>query len=305
MNAALMKHLTTHGCVASVQPLRRIDDLIADMEKLEKGDFHTGYIDWMAWLREQFYPDGLPFTPRSLIVAASLSPLCQVSFTVQKKRTLVPLPPTYADNSRRESQLVAAIDAFLWPLGYRAAPTYKLPKKLLAVRSGLGRYGRNNICYVGSWGSYVVLNTFFSDLPCEEAPWFSPRLLDECAHCHACLEACPTGAIDPHRLLIDADRCLTRFNENEGNFPDWLPPDAHVCLVGCMRCQETCPANNRFVGDVICDFDERETSAILHHAPGQAYEDALEEKLLSIGMDDYRDILSRNLSAVLGKMTAH
>jgi epoxyqueuosine reductase len=25
--------------------------------------------------------------------------------------------------------------------------------------------------------------------------------------------------------------------------PDWLQPDVHHALIGCMRCQEVCPAN--------------------------------------------------------------
>ena len=38
-----------------------------------------------------------------------------------------------------------------------------LPMKLLAVRSGLAKYGKNNICYINGIGSFTRLEAFYTD----------------------------------------------------------------------------------------------------------------------------------------------
>jgi epoxyqueuosine reductase QueG len=57
------------------------------------------------------------------------------------------------------------INAYLEPYGYRAMLFDKLPQKLLAVHSGLGLYGRNNLCFHKEFGSYIRILSFISDLP--------------------------------------------------------------------------------------------------------------------------------------------
>ena len=50
--------------------------------------------------------------------------------------------------------------------GYKIEYTNKLHVKLLAVRSGLGKYGRNNICYIDDWGSMINLFAYFTIRNC-------------------------------------------------------------------------------------------------------------------------------------------
>lgn len=56
------------------------------------------------------------------------------------------------------------------------APAYQvtpavLPKKLLAVYSGLAACGRNDVIYVRGMGSLHRLSAFYSDLPCDVDQW--------------------------------------------------------------------------------------------------------------------------------------
>ena len=118
-----------------------------------------------------------------------------------------------------------------------------MPEKLLAVRSGLARYGKNNITYVPGMGSLHRLAVFVSDLPCVEDNWGEVKTLKTCDGCTACMDACPTGAIVSDRFLIHAERCITFHNERIEEFPEWLDSSWHNCLVGCLRCQWVCPEN--------------------------------------------------------------
>ena len=83
----------------------------------------------------------------------------------------------------------------------------------------------------------------FSDLPCDGDPWREPKALERCESCVACLRNCPTGAITRDRFLLRAERCLTYHNEAAGDFPGWIDPSWHHCLIGCLRCQTACPEN--------------------------------------------------------------
>ena len=39
-------------------------------------------------------------------------------------------------------------------------------------------------------------------------------------------------------------------NERKGEFPRWIWPSWHNCLVGCLSCQKACPVNKDVVQSV-------------------------------------------------------
>jgi len=164
----------------------------------------------------------------------------------------------------------------------------------------LTAYGRNNIAYAPGWGSFHGLVSVYSDLPPGEDNWQQPQMLERCSLCKACRKSCPTQAVPSDRFLLRAERCLTFHNEMPGNvpFPDWIDPSWHNCLVGCMECQKVCPENKDVLGWVEegPEFSEDETALILSGSPMDSFAQATVQKLAAVAMDDYGEMLARNLA---------
>jgi epoxyqueuosine reductase len=152
-------------------------------------------------------------------------------------------------------------------------------------------------------GSLLRLATFFTDVPAEEEQWQAPSMLPRCEHCRSCIRACPTGAIAADRFLLHTERCLVFHNERPGAtaFPDWIPPSSHVCLVGCMKCQETCPENACFLDRVVeeGEFGDDDTAALLDGVSLENLPADLRQRLERSDLLCLYGILSRNLRAAL------
>lgn len=247
-------------------------------------------------LREQFP------AVQSLIIVAAPCQNTRLIFTRNEQRVPVILPAGYVIEDRNREQAEDLLTYILDQEGYRVRQA-QVPEKLLAVRSGLGRYGKNNICYVPGMGSFHTLAAFCSDLPCEEDAWQEIVMSDECQKCSACLKQCPTGAIVEDRFLIHAERCLTFFNELPGDFPDWLESSWHHCLVGCLKCQHICPQNRQFVndGEDTAEFTAEETGLLLKGELFDRLPGHLSRKLRELGLTPYQRVFARNLKAVLQK----
>jgi epoxyqueuosine reductase len=176
------------------------------------------------------------------------------------------------------------------------------PVKLLAVRAGLAQYGRNNIVYVKGLGSFVRLDALCTDADLGAVEYVNKGsdLMSCCPPCRNCHHVCPTGCIPHDGTVIDASRCLTYLNENEGGWPSWLDPAAHRCLVGCMRCQEMCPANRYYLRkeEVMAEFDREETDILLKDLPVDALPAPVRSKLETLDLEEYSIVLGRNLCAL-------
>jgi epoxyqueuosine reductase len=142
-------------------------------------------------------------------------------------------------------------------------------------------------------------------MECEQDDWREPKVMELCERCRACLQGCPTGAIELERFLLRAERCITFLNEKPGQvaFPEWMEASWHNYLVGCMRCQRVCP-ENRKVRDWVeegGEFSEEETGLLLKGGPQAELPAVLVEKLERWDLLDYLDIMPRNLNALLGR----
>ena len=237
----------------------------------------------------------------SIIVIGVPQKIIPVNFFYKGERYQTVLPPTYV-YSKIRTTCKEILSRILENKGYFVDRAI-LPLKLLAVKSGLAKYGKNNICYVDGMGSFTRLEAFYTDYELFPDDWQEKQIMKSCTTCSLCHNACPTHCIPKERVLIHADHCLTYLNENKGDFPSWVPVQSHNALIGCMRCQMVCPQNKKFIqyDKQTIDFTEEETSIILHKTPREHLSKALAKKLIRFDIDEYYTVLGRNLSVLLNK----
>jgi epoxyqueuosine reductase len=281
---------------------------LRDLREEIEGHYRQGLLDeelYQKWLTHfTFNSSGSLPGASSLIVVAVPQPQFRVTFNWDGKPLPFIVPPTYLYGQETDKRVEDLLTEALGPQGYRVAKA-TLPEKLLAVRSGLGAYGKNNICYVPGLGSFHRLVAFYSDCPCQEDTWQEPQAMEACADCSACLRKCPTGAITAERFLLHAERCITFHNEKPGSVPfaAWIDPAWHNCLVGCLHCQRVCPQNRDFLEWIEGqgEFSQEETALLLERVPLDRQPAATVRKLQQLDLLEYLDVLPRNLSVLLGR----
>ncbi len=240
----------------------------------------------------------------SIIVMAIPKPMVRITFELDGKQAALIMPPIYMHYWETFGEVEAVLSRILKPYGHHTAFA-PLPMKLLATRSGLAGYGKNNISYVEGLGSFHQIVTYYSDLPCEQDSWQEYHMMERCKKCSACLKRCPTGAIVRERFLIHAERCITFHNEKPGDipFPAWIDPQWHNSLIGCMRCQEICPMNWPYLDRVIegAHFTEEETTLCLKGVCMEDLPPVTREKIQQWGLEDKLSQFPRNLIALRNK----
>jgi len=296
--ALIYSKLDEVGYRVIVLPIEHLAQLKFEIEEcLSQGKIDAGLYDkYLSY----FKFDVTTSLPRacSVIITAAPQPQRKVTFHFNEQTYLVIIPPTYYADT--DNQISSMLQNILNSNDYQLYPA-ALPLKLLAVYSGMAKYGKNNVAYVEGLGSFVRLKAFLSDMPIGRGAWLEPRLMKECDRCKACLNECPTRAIVQDRFLIHAERCITFFNEDREEFPEWINPTWHNSLVGCMKCQLVCPVNKRFIkwveeGEA---FNEAETELILNGVPLDRIPPEMAHKLNRGYMLEYLDVLPRNLRALL------
>jgi epoxyqueuosine reductase len=302
----LLEPLTKRGYQFREVSVDHVPALKAEIEgRLRQGELDPEFYKMrLGWFKFQL-PDDLP-PAQSVIVVAVPRPSTQATFTWKGRRQPLLLPPTYTAYDEIAQQVTDAIAGLVKKKGYRVAKT-ELPLKLLAARSGLTQYGRNNVGYVPGMGSFLELVAVYSDLPCSEDAWQEPQMMPACEKCQLCRKACPTGAIPSDRFLLRAERCIVFHNERPATvpFPTWMKASWHNCVVGCLRCQRVCPVDKQFVqwiGEQE-EFSEQETGLLLKGTPREKLPAETRAKLDHLSLTDYLEVLPRNLGVFFPKTT--
>lgn len=286
--------------VGHFEELQNDIDSLRRTNKLSRNKTYRSYIDTKRFC----LPGGFPGA-RSVVILAVRAPMLRFSAEFRGRRQPLVLSPQYFDDGVTLAGIESSIrrDIVKDPAA-RLEPFKSVHLKLMAVRSGLGRYGRNNICYVEGMGTFLALFAYLTDAAGLEDSWHQLAMLDACRDCAICYGICPTNAIRREEFVIDAGRCITLYNEIDGVFPNWILPSMHNALMGCMKCQLGCPENEKaglafLKGE---DLDEAETTGILAGKLDDRLLESLGRKLRGFPPAADRaqfPILTRNLRALL------
>jgi len=195
---------------------------------------HAG-MDWMAaHPARRADPRALMPSARSVICAAAAYPATDARGAIAGYARGEDYHRTLKEALRRG---VEAARAWLPEMQTRVCvDTAPLLERALAVRAGLGWIGRNTMLLDESHGPWLLLGEVLTDA---EFPPDAPAP-ERCGTCTACVEACPTAALDGRRL--DARRCLSYWTiEHRGDVPaDWARA-AGGRVFGCDDCLSACP----------------------------------------------------------------
>ena len=137
-------------------------------------------------------------------------------------------------------ELLAAIQDNIGAVSGRAfVDSAPVLDKAWAAKSGLGWIGKNSNLITKQVGSFYFIAELIVDL---ELDYDNPTT-NHCGSCTACIDACPTQAIES-QYVVNGSKCISYFTielkekipaEFQGKLDDWI--------FGCDVCQDVCPWN--------------------------------------------------------------
>jgi epoxyqueuosine reductase len=233
----------------------------------------------------------------SIFIIATPSPFYILRVKYLEKDIDLIIPPIYGNKNEVHENIKNVNKNILGKYGFSAFPVM-LPKKLLAVHSGLAKYGNNGLVYVKGMGSYCRLTAFASDFKDNNYTWVKPSMLESCKSCGKCVENCPSNALE-HGPWVNINKCITEYNEKDGIFPDWLRHEWHNCLVGCRRCQEICPHNSGKKQTIIVQMEYSEIEDIINSKEFDDLSEKNKATLKELNIDRFYIQLKRNIKCLI------
>jgi len=251
-----------------------------------------------SFIRNEYmeYDFSIPVDFKSILVISFPQPHAYVELETEKGVLKGMIPSGYYNGDQAVGIRDAVIETF--ERNGEKAKRMHLPMKLLGARSGLTKYGKNNISYVEKFGSQHRLNAFYTTLEPSEDVWELEEDLEICQSCQACAEACPYGAIPKSEFLLDTNRCLSFYLDFEDPLPEWTNYSKINTLVGCDHCQDCCPLN---ASAEMVQWGRIPCGQLQEILGSDNYDDLSEEtrtNLKMLGFDDWYGLFRRNLKLV-------
>jgi epoxyqueuosine reductase len=244
-HTSLVKQLATDAGF-SYCGIARAERLEEDARRLETW-LSKGMHGSMHYMEKYF---DLRIDPTLLVPGAkSVITLLLNYFTEEKQTTEAPKISKYAFGKDYHDVIRKKLNWFLRELkkntgeinGRGFVDSAPVLERTWAQRSGLGWMGKNGNLINKQSGSYFFIATLITDL---ELDYDAPFAKDFCGSCSRCIDACPTDAIHPGKI-VDGSRCISYFTielkemlipgDMRGKFDNWA--------FGCDICQEVCPWN--------------------------------------------------------------
>lgn len=259
----------------------RLDD---DARRLEKW-LNAGMHGSMKYMENHFE---LRTDPRKLVPGArSVITLLLNYFPEQSQHPGAPKIARYAYGKDYHDVIRKTLNSFLSLItehigevqGRGFVDSAPVLERSWAQRSGLGWVGKNGNLINKQIGSYFFIATLIVDL---ELSYDDAYAKDYCGTCTHCIDACPTEAILPNKV-IDGSKCISYFtielkemlipSEMKGKFDNWL--------FGCDTCQEVCPWN-RFA------------------KPNEEFEFAPLRQVLNFSTSDWEELTEESFKSIFG-----
>ena len=222
---------------------QRLDD---DAARLEQW-LHNGMHGTMKYM-ENFFE--LRVNPCNLVPGAkSVITLLKNYFPAQEQQEDTPNISKYALGKDYHEVIREKMKIFLQCIheeigevhGRGFVDSAPVLERSWAQRSGLGWIGKNGNLLTRQGGSFFFIATLITDL---DLDYDDPFAKDLCGTCTKCIDACPTEAILPDKV-VNGSKCISYFtielkemlipDEVKGKFNNWA--------FGCDICQDVCPWN--------------------------------------------------------------
>jgi len=130
--------------------------------------------------------------------------------------------------------------------GFESSLSFKIPLKTAAVKCGLGCQGKNSLLVTPNFGPRVALISILTEAELEVDEPFKEDL---CSGCEKCILACPTNAIESHKVKFN--RCMVYSVENPGasDVPEevrdrerkLIQRPTPCSFIECTVCIDACP----------------------------------------------------------------
>ncbi|MFK7803147.1 MAG: reductive dehalogenase [Anaerolineae bacterium] len=148
-----------------------------------------------------------------------------------------------------DALVVLAITQYIRNLGYNAVASMNdtamaIP---LAIKAGLGEYGRNGLLITPKYGPRVRLGKIFTDMPLEHDQPIQFGVKEMCEECNACAAGCPVKAIPFGKPSAE------RYNQSNLKGVSKWSVDGEKCFSywaaqnsDCSICIRVCPYNRQY-----------------------------------------------------------
>jgi len=226
--------------------IARAEMLSDDARRLEKW-LSSGMQGSMQYMENYF---DLRIDPQKLVPGAkSVITLLLNYFPLETQNAHAPRISKYAYGKDYHEVIKTKLKTFLQMLhekigeihGRGFVDSAPVLERAWARKSGLGWIGKNGNLITKQSGSFFFIATMIIDI---ELEYDDPFAKDYCGSCTRCIDACPTNAILPNKV-IDGSKCISYFtielkdmlipSQMKDKFDDWM--------FGCDVCQDVCPWN--------------------------------------------------------------
>ena len=286
--------------VKHVRELKKWFDQLENEKKIGTNKTFRSYIGGFKFDPEEILPGA-----KSIVIISIPQKISSITFNYKGKKTKILIPTGYVDDGTTFEGIKARImnDIIKDPVK-KLQEQVHLPLKTVSVRSGLADYGKNNITFVDEYGSFHQLIGLYTDKELEDN-WRPLNMLRLCKGCSICIKDCPTKCIRDENFVIDVNHCITLYNELPDPFPEWIPPEVHHTLVGCLKCQYTCPANETRIKEIdkLAELTEKETEFLLGESKDENIHKQIAGKLPRFPSVNNLDYFRRNFKLAFANIT--